>query len=140
MRHYLVVAHRTLDSPELLDMVRDRASRGPATFHLVVPDEHQGGFLWDEGAVRQEASQALESARTRLLGLGFAVDGEVGRTNPVQAVDHVLRRDPDGTYDEIIVSTLPSRISRWMGFDAPARIARATTVPVTHVESVGVTV
>ncbi len=138
MRHYLVVAHRTLDSPDLLDVLRDRASQGPATFHLLVPDEHQGGFLWDEGSVRLEANQAMEAARVRLLGLGFAVDGEVGHTNPVHAVDHVLRRDEEDSYDEIIISTLPSRISRWMGFDAPARIARATRVPVTHVEAVGV--
>ena len=63
MRHYLVVAHKTLDSPDLLEVLRDRASRGPATFHLLVPDDHQGGFFWDEGSVRLQANQALEAAR-----------------------------------------------------------------------------
>ncbi len=138
MRHYLVVAHRTLDSPELMDVVHERMSRGPATFHLLVPEDHQGGFLWDEGSVRNQAQRSMEAARLRLLGVGVPVVGEVGHSNPVHAVEHVLRREPDGWFDEIIISTLPSRFSRWLGFDAPARIARLTDVPVTHVESVGV--
>lgn len=133
MRRYLVVAHQTLDSPQLLDVIRDRMSLGPSTFHLLVPEDHRGGFLWDEGQVRVEANQAMEAARLRFLAMGVPVIGEVGHTNPVHAVDHVLRREPDGHFDEIIISTLPTRISRWVGMDAPARIERHTSIPVTHV-------
>ena len=133
MHHYLVVAHKTLDSPQLLSVIQDRMARGASTFHLLVPEDHHGGFLWDEGQVRVEADKAMEAARLRLLGLGVPVVGEVGHTNPVHAVDHVLRREPDDYFDEIIVSTLPTKISRWVGMDAPARIERRTSVPVTHV-------
>ena len=35
--------------------------------------------------------------------------------------------------DEIIVSTLPRRLSRWMAMDLPHRIRRATNLPVTHI-------
>ena len=138
MRHYLVVAHQTLDSPELLDVLHERLARGPATFHLLVPEEHRGGFLWDEGTVRVEAERDMEAARIRLLGMGFPVLAEVGHSNPVHAVEHVLRRQPEDYYSEIIISTLPSRLSRWMRLDAPARIARTTWVPVTHVEAAAV--
>lgn len=140
MHRYLVVAHQTLDSPALLDVIRDRMSGGASTFHLLVPEDHRGGFLWDEGSVRVEANRVMEAARLRLLGLGVAVVGEVGHTNPVHAVDHVLRREPEGHFDEIIISTLPTKVSRWMGMDAPARIARKTSVPVTHVAELPVSV
>jgi GABA permease len=140
MRRYLVVAHQTLDSPQLLDVIRDRMSRGPSTFHLLVPEDHHGGFLWDEGQVRVEANRAMEAARLRLLGLGVPVIGEVGHTNPVHAVDHVLRREPEGHFDEIIISTLPTRISRWVGMEAPARIERRTTIPDTNVADFPVSV
>ncbi len=133
MRHYLVLAHQTLDSPQLLEVLRDHLSEGPATFHLVVPERHDHGAFWDEGQVRLEAERRLEEARLRLLGLGFAVTGEVGHTNPVQSVNNVLRREPPDHFDEIIISMLPSRVSKWFGMDAPARVQKLTRVPVTSV-------
>lgn len=131
MRHYLVVAHQTLDSPQLLEAMRERASRGPATFHLVVPERHDQGFVWNEGQVRLAAHKRLEEARLRFLDVGFAVTGEVGHTNPVQSVHNVLRREHPDHFDEIIVSMLPSKVSRWLGMDVPGRIQKGTKVPVT---------
>ena len=38
--HVLVVAHKTAATPALLDAFRERAARGPARFHLLVPNPH----------------------------------------------------------------------------------------------------
>ena len=55
MRRYLVVAHQTLGSPELLEAMRDRLAEGSCTFHLLVPEYHGGpGLTWTEGTVRAE--------------------------------------------------------------------------------------
>ena len=138
MRRYLVVAHRTLSSPELLDAIRERMAQGPSTFHLLVPEEHGTGMIWDEGQVRLDAEHHLEEARVRLLNEGVPVTGEVGKVSPVTATTDLLRREGHGAFAEIIVSTLPVGASKWLGMDAPKRIRRITTIPVTHIEAASV--
>ena len=92
MRRYLVVAHQTLGTPELLDAMRDRLAEGPCTFHLVVPELHQGsGARRSEGQVKREAAKHMEDARLRFLAEGIPVTGEVGDASPVDAVTSVLR-------------------------------------------------
>ena len=66
MRRYLVVAHQTLGSPELLEALQDQLAEGPCTFHLVVPEYHGGGLTWSEGEVRRQAELRLEDALARL--------------------------------------------------------------------------
>jgi hypothetical protein len=135
MRRYLVVAHQTLGSAELLLAMRAHLDEGACRFHLVVPELHRGGsgLTWTEGRVRAEASRRLEEARLRFVGEGLAVTGEVGDANPVDAVAEVLRRDGQDGYDGVIVSTLPLGVSKWLKLDAPTRIQRATGLPVEHV-------
>lgn len=133
MRHYLVLAHQTLGSPELLDAMRQQLDQGPCTFHLVVPEYHGSGLTWTEGQVRAEAARRLEEARLRFTAQGLAVTGEVGDSSPVEAVAVVLRRDGRDTYSGAIVSTLPHSVSKWLRLDAPARIERNTGIPVIHV-------
>jgi len=137
MRRYLVVAHRTLDSHELAEAIHDRMAEGPSRFHLVVPEDHGHGLLWDEGSVRVEAERALEENRLRMTMEGIPVTGEVGHGGPVLATRDVLareKRDGHEPFDEIIVSTLAPSASRWIGMDVPARIRRlAPEIPVTHI-------
>ena len=137
MRRYLVVAHQTLGSAELHDALRDRLAQGPCSFHLVVPFLHGGaGALWTEGEARHLAGEHLEEARLRFTGEGFPVTGEVGDSNPVLAVGDVMIREGDDAFDEIIISTLPLGISRWVHMDVPARVMRSTPTPVVHVVAV----
>ena len=135
MRRYLVVAHQTLDSPQLLEALRERMDRGPSIFHLIVPLLHGDGMTWDEGNVRVVAEHRLADILVLYASEGIAANGEVGDHDPVYAVDTVLRRQGANHYDEIIVSTLPARLSRWLGRDAPKRIANLTDVAVVHVET-----
>ena len=80
MRRYLVVAHQTLGSPELLEAMRDRLAEGPCTFHLLVPEYHGGsGLTWTEGKVRAEAIQHLEEGRLRFIAEGLSRHGRSRR-------------------------------------------------------------
>ena len=52
---------------------------------------------------------------------GGRVEGLVGDEDPFLAVATVLET---GSYDEIIVSTLPARVSHWLHIDLPTRLQR----------------
>ena len=120
----LVVANRTADSPELLDALRARAARGPATFTLVLPKN---------GADRATADRMLGGALDRMREAGLAVEGRVGDSDPLVAVQEAW--DPS-RFDDVIVSTLPTNSSRWLLIDLPHRVAKVTGASVAHVVAV----
>lgn len=133
MRRYLVVANQTLGSDDLLAALRSAAAGGECAFHLVVPATPPREHLtWTEGEARSLAQARLEQALAALGAEGLAVTGEVGDGNPVLAVDDALRA---GVYDEVIVSTFPVGISRWLRMSVPERLRRRVFLPVTHVVS-----
>lgn len=127
----LVVANRTAGSEELLSALRERADEGPVRFHLVVPSTPHG-VRWaaDMHAGTEPAEHDLEGALERLRALGLEVDGEVGDPDPLAAVCDSAHF---GSYDEVIVSTLPTHLSRWLKLDLPRRVAHATGLRVEHV-------
>ena len=126
----LVVANRTAGSDELLVAARERAARGPARFVLVVPATPHG-VAWEERHTGEaEAGRQLAGALERFRDAGLEADGWVGDPDPVAAVEDALEREDA---DEIVVSTLPRTVSRWLGIDLPSRIRRVSGLPVTHV-------
>jgi hypothetical protein len=134
MRTYLVVAHRTLVGPALVEHVRTLGSPGEVRLHLVVPVRHPTDHAWSDGEVEAVARARLEEGLAAFRGLGFEVTGEVGDANPVYAVTTALR----GTslpFDGIIVSTLHSSVSRWLHLDVVSRLRREVELPITHVEA-----
>jgi hypothetical protein len=119
----LIVANRTAATPLLLAEVRRRAAAGPCRFTLLVPRP-----FWD--ADTEESAITLELAIPVLEeAAGGRVEGLVGATDPFQAVAAALG---SGDYDEVIVSTLPARVSHWLHIDLPARVQRLG-LPVTVV-------
>src|SRR5215207_7481459 len=114
----LVVANVTASSEELLDALQQRSNSGACRFTLVMP-----------GSGRDRLDAALE--RMREAGLEN-VEGSVGDPDPVVAVMDVW--DPM-KFDDIVVSTLPTGSSRWLGLDLPHRLEKLTSVPVRHVVS-----
>jgi hypothetical protein len=119
----LVVAHRTAATPRLLDEVRARAERSPCAFTLLVPRRY-----WDPDT--EESAATLELALPLLEdAAGGHVEGLVGDSDPFVAVQQTLIR---GSYDEIIISTLPARVSQWLHRDLPHRV-EALGLPVTVV-------
>ena len=130
MRRYLVVANRTLGGEHLVATVRVLARREPCRFHLLVPATPPSDHMWTEGEAQKIARHRLEEGLARLRALGIEVDGEIGDANPILAIEDVLRSTP---FDEIILSTLPPGLSRWLKLDLPHRVEAAFGLPVTHV-------
>jgi len=133
MRSFLIVANQTLTSRSLTDAIAARLAEGPVRTHVVVPLSPVGGRLtWDEQASRQVAQTRLDEVLARLREMGAEADGEVGDRDPVMAVRDALR---GRVFDEVIVSTLPKGLSRWLGEDVPSRLRDSVRVPVTVVTS-----
>lgn len=119
----LIVAHRTAPTPRLLAAVTDRSRRGPSVFTLLVPRPY-----WDPDT--EEAAAALELAAPLLeQAAGSQVDGIIGNSDPLVAVRDVLER---AQFDEVIISTLPAHVSRWLRLDLPHRVEQLG-LPVTVV-------
>jgi hypothetical protein len=117
----LVVANVTAGSDELTACLRERSEQAACRFTLVMP------------ASGAEARKRLDDALTRMREAGLEnVEGRVGDPDPVVAVMDMW--DPM-KFDEIIVSTLPTGTSRWLGLDLPHRLEKLTSVPVRHVVS-----
>jgi hypothetical protein len=119
----LIVAYRTAATPLLLDAVRSRAARPPVSFTVLVPRPY-----WDPDT--EEAALTLELALPLLdQAAGDHVDGVVGDPDPFVAVKDVLACE---RFDEVIVSTLPARVSHWLRRDLPSRVEQLG-LPVTVV-------
>lgn len=128
----LVVANRTADSPELIAALRQRAGRAPAGFTLLVPAVPHG-LAWaaDMKAGWSEAVGRAESAATRIRQAGLQLDEViVGDPDPFAAVGDVLH---SRRFDEVVVSVLPRKISRWLALGLPVRLRRAIDLPVAQV-------
>jgi hypothetical protein len=129
----LVVANRTAESPELLEALRTRTMHGPCEFTLLVPSTAHG-LAWaadpgDAGAEEAERHRAAFVEQLRSEGLDMA-DAKVGDGDPLAAISDECNFNE---YDELIVSTLPLRISKWLHVDLPRKAEAATGLPVQHV-------
>jgi hypothetical protein len=132
MASVLVVANRTAESPELLDALRTRALHGPCAFTLLVPSTPHG-LAWaadmhsgDDEAERHRLA-FLQELRDEGLNV---VEAKVGDGDPLAAIQDECNFHE---YDELIVSTLPLKMSRWLHVDLPRKAGAATGLPVTHV-------
>jgi hypothetical protein len=148
MHRYLVVANQSLDSDELMELVRERVAAGPAEFWLVVPATPVKDLASNAMPIpmpvmggtptlpappeeaRRLAQAKLDAAVKKLTAGGVRVNGAVGNSDPLLAVEEATAT---GEFDEIIVSTLPARMSRWLHHDLPGRLERTFHLPVTHV-------
>ena len=120
--HVLVVANVTATSDELLAALRERAGKGACSLHAADAPRRRR-------LRRARLAEALEAMRAAGLD---SVSGRKGSSDPIVATMEVW--DPM-QYDEIVVSTLPTGSSRWLGLDLPRRLEKLTSVPVRHVVS-----
>ena len=130
----LVVAHQTAANRSLVEAVRRRAEQGPARFHLVVPRQPHGMHKVVDPleAGESEARATLADALPILSdAAGQEVTGSIGDPEPLMAIHDAVNL---GQYDEIIISTLPLGISRWVKLDVVSK-AKALGLPVTHVQA-----
>jgi hypothetical protein len=128
----LVVANKTAATPALLDAVRERAAGGPCEFTLLVPNATHGlhKVVDPEDQSRTEAETTIELALPLLEeAAGGPVDAMIGVPEPLAAIQDAINLHG---FDEIIVSTLPTRVSKWLKLDLPSKAA-GLGLPVTTV-------
>lgn len=146
MTRYLVVANQTLAAERLTREIDARIEKEPSSFFVVAPatalkdyrgardpslEDDPTGTPSDVQAAR-EAKRQAQQRLTRLLDhirvAGAAADGVIGDSDPEAAVRSALA---DGDYDEVIVSTLPEGLSRWLRQDLPSKVQKMFDGPVT---------
>jgi hypothetical protein len=116
----LIVANRTASTPRLLEAVRRRAEASPCEFALLIPDVTD----------RKAADWTLETALRLLRPVaGRRVEGLVGGADPLESVQAAVQQ---GNFDEIIISTLPRRVSKWLRRDLIRRV-EGLGLPVTAI-------
>jgi hypothetical protein len=131
--HVLVIANETAASQGLLDALRDK-DPSECTFTVIAPvNEPNQGYVVYEDTRRASAGRRLEKTLAALREAGFAAQGFVVETGPVQAAkDALAQLEPP--VDEIVVSTHPEERSGWMRRNVVEDIERAANgLPVTHV-------
>lgn len=149
VRRSLIVANETLAGDRIPVLVSDRMNAGTCEFHILVPatrsretrrltavagDPLSGYAVVDAVGLdeaiardRADAHARLATFTGRLADLEADFTSEVGGADPFLAIAQVMER---ASFDEIIISTLPSSVSRWLRIDLPSRIKRAYAIPV----------
>lgn len=152
MRTYLVVANQTIGGDMLRQELSQRINQGESEFHVLVPVTRAIDYAALGGASVSGAAfpvphgdagrpstddEAWDRARERLDHLmgtirdgGAPVTGSLGDSDPYHAIKETLEGQ---SFDEIILSTLPAGISRWLKMDLPSRLERAFDGPVTTI-------
>ncbi len=136
MARYLVVAHETVTSPELLRQVRlVREQDGDAEFVLLVPATPVRHLLFrqgDEHDAEAVARKRIRRAQAVFTKKGLPLgDARVGAADPAEAVDEEVTAHPG--YAGLVISTLPAERSRWLRMDLPRRVRAKYGLPVHHV-------
>ena len=159
VRRYLLVANQTVGGRALNRAIKARMDAGPSEFHVLVPatlskdyaaarrlatfsvDPTSGYTFGDLGTLplhdeegQRRAQERLDEELLQLIQAGAHPTGEVGLADPMAAIAAVLGR---ADFDEVLLSTLPASVSRWVRMDLPTRVARRFGVRVTHIQEEG---
>ncbi|MGF1597057.1 MAG: hypothetical protein ACFCVK_09010 [Acidimicrobiales bacterium] len=138
----LVIANQTLVNPALRVLVAERYAARRTEFHVLVPQalvrasrptdplgtSTPTSITGDDPRARHEAQRRLDEFRRHLTALGPDLTGEVVTGSPVWATRRAFECV---RYDEIVLSTLPVAVSRWLRVDLPSRLEREFDVPIT---------
>jgi hypothetical protein len=120
----LVVANETVVGEALLERIRTRASRGPASFLIISPQSDP------TQSSHPEAERRLRRALSELRAAGIEAHGQVAHPDPYTAAMQAIE---DERIDEIIVSTFEPEQSGWLRRDLVQRLQDDAGVPVEHV-------
>jgi hypothetical protein len=132
-RRILVIANETVGGPELLSELRSRVGDGAGRRVLVVapalnsPLRH---WVSDEDEAREEARERLSRSLQAMRAAGIPAEGEIGDSDPLQAIDDALRTFAP---DELVISTHPPGRSNWLERGVPDAARERFALPTTHV-------
>ena len=124
LANVLVIANETVIGEDLLDRIRARAARGPASFLLVSPQSDPSQ------SEHPEAERRLRRALSELRASGIEAHGQIAHPDPYAAAMQAVE---DERIDEIIVSTFEEEKSRWQRRNLVERLQNDTNLPVEHV-------
>jgi hypothetical protein len=130
--HILVIANETVGGEELLELLRSKAEGVSERVLVVCPALNSQVKTWasDEDDARAAAQARLDASLARLQSHGVSARGEVGDSDPLQAIEDALR-----TFgaDEVVISTHPEGRSNWLERRVVATARERFDVPITHV-------
>lgn len=131
-RRILVVANETVAGEALREAIEQRSSEVRERVLVVCPALNSRLRHWasDDDAARAAAQKRLDRSLKRLADLGIEARGEVGDSEPLQAMEDALRTFGP---DEIIISTHPEGRSHWLERGVVRRARERFSVPITHV-------
>ncbi len=122
----LVIANETVLGRSLLERIRERAHRSPASFLIICPQSDP------TQSEHPEAERRLRRALAVLRGEGLDVHGQIAHPDPYTAVMHAVE---DERVDEIVISTFAGERSGWLRRDLVERVREDTGRSVEHIET-----
>jgi GABA permease len=131
-RRILVIANETVGGAPLLEQIRKRSEGVAEHVLVVVPALNSPLKHWtsDEDGAREAAQERLEASLAAMRAAGIDARGEVGDSDPLQAIEDALRTFAP---DELIISTHPPERSHWLERGVVTGARERFALPVTHV-------
>jgi hypothetical protein len=128
----LVIANETVGGKALRELLLEKVRERPSSLLVVSPALNSPLKHWvsDEDQARVDAQRRLDDSLTRLGEASIVARGEVGDSDPLQAMEDALR-----TFgaDEIVISTHPEGRSNWLERGVVSGAQERFDVPITHV-------
>jgi hypothetical protein len=125
LSHVLVVATKTVNAPDLVSRLKERASSRPHRYTIICPRSED---VAEEQVVSDLAATLAELYRADIDATGLPISGD----DPFEAVRNAIEHY---RIDEILISTFAGEQSRWLQSDLIGRVREITDKPVSHVES-----
>jgi hypothetical protein len=131
VKRYLVLAHHEGNHEPVLETASQLMAAGPCEFHVLVPatPPERGSWLVDEEEARDLARWRLSMALMDFTSIGATASGEISSPELHDAVLDALSR---GSFDGLIISTLPDGLLERLHLDLVHRLEREVDLPVIH--------
>jgi hypothetical protein len=121
--HTLVVATKTVATPDLVNRLKERATERPHRYTIICP---RAGDVSEAQVARDLASTLAELYRADVDATGQPMNPD-----PFKAVQNAVRHY---RVDEVLISTFAGEASRWLEEDLVGRTREITEKPVEHLE------
>jgi hypothetical protein len=122
--HTLVVATRTVDSPDLVSRLTELHSERPHRYTFVCP---RSGDV-----AREQVCAKLAATLAEMYRADIDATGQPMSPDPFSAVENAIQHY---RVDEILISTLAGEQSKWLEENLIGRVREITEKPVEHVET-----
>ena len=122
--HTLVVATKTVATPDLVNRLTERAAERPHRYTIICPRS--------EGVSEAEVVADLASTMAQLYRADVDATGQPMSPDPFHAVKNAIEHY---RIDEILISTFAGERSRWLDDGLIGRVREITEKPVEHLEA-----